>query len=76
MTLKLQLRKIGNSVGLVLPKEALSHLKAGEGDTVLVTPSGDGTLRLSSDNPEVLRQLEAAQDIMQRYRHTLRELAK
>ena len=76
MVLELKLRKVGNSVGLVLPKEALSHLKLEEGDTVCVTESADGSLRLSPTNPEVVRQLEKAQGVLRRYRHTLRELAK
>jgi putative addiction module antidote len=76
MTLELKLRKIGNSVGVVLPKEALAHLKAEEGDILSVTEATDGSLRLSAVNPEVARQMEVAQDIMRRYRHTLRELAK
>jgi putative addiction module antidote len=37
MNLELKLRKVGNSVGVVLPKEVLAHLKAREGDTVSVT---------------------------------------
>lgn len=76
MTIELKLRKIGNSVGVVLPKEALAHLKAGEGDTLSLIEAADGSFRLSNTNPAVLRQLEAAQGIMHRYRHTLRELAK
>ena len=76
MILELKLRKIGNSVGVVLPKEALAHLKSGEGDTVCVTESADGSLRLSPTKADVTRQLEAAQDIIRRYRTTLRELAR
>ena len=76
MTLELKLRKIGNSVGIVLPKEALAHLKAEEGDILSVTDAADGSLRLSAMNPAVAGQMAVAQDIMQRYRHTLRELAK
>lgn len=76
MVLKLKLRKVGNSVGLVLPKDALARLKAGEGDTVCVTEASDGSLRISVSDPEVTRQLEKAQHILRRYRHTLRELAK
>lgn len=76
MLLELKLRKIGNSVGIVLPKEALAHMRAGEGDTISVTETPDGSLRLSTSNPEVSRQMEAVQDVMKRYRHTLRELAK
>ena len=76
MILELKLRKIGNSVGLVLPKEALAHLKAEEGETVLLSESPDGSLRLTTAKPEVSRQMKAAQSIMERYRNTLRELAK
>jgi bifunctional DNA-binding transcriptional regulator/antitoxin component of YhaV-PrlF toxin-antitoxin module len=61
---------------VVLPKEALAHLHAREGDTVCVTEAPDGSLRVSPTHPEVMRQLEAAQPIIRRYRHTLRELAK
>jgi putative addiction module antidote len=76
MILELKLRKVGNSVGVVLPKEALAHLKAGEGDTVSVTEGPDGSLRMSPHKAEVARQMEVVQDVMKRYRHTLRELAK
>ena len=76
MVLELKLRKIGNSVGIVLPKEALAHLKAGEGDTVLLTEGNDGSLRINTDKPEVSHQMQIAQELMQRYRNTLRELAK
>jgi putative addiction module antidote len=75
MVLELKLRKVGNSVGLVLPKEALAHLKAGEGDVICLTEAADGSIRMTA-NPEVARQMEVAKDVMHRYRHTLRELAK
>ncbi len=76
MVLELKLRKIGNSVGIVLPKEALAHLNVQEGDTVCVTESTDGSLRMSPTDPAVTRQLEVAQDLVRRYRNALRELAK
>src|SRR5215207_1812153 len=76
MTLELKLRKIGNSVGVVLPKEALAFLNAAEGDTLCATEAADGTLRVAAMKPEGARQLEKAQDIMRRYRNTLLELAK
>lgn len=76
MMLEIKLRKIGNSVGVVLPKEALAHLKVGEGDMVCITEAEAGSLRVSPRAPEVARQLEAAQGIIQRYRNTLRELAR
>lgn len=76
MIRELKLRKIGNSVGMVLPKEALSYLKVGEGDTLSVTEAADGSLRLSPTTAEVTRQMNVVQDLMKRYRHALRELAK
>ena len=76
MVLELKLRKVGNSVGVVLPKEALAHLHAREGDTVCVTEAPDGSLHMSATSPEVMRQLQAAQHVIRRYRNTLRELAK
>jgi putative addiction module antidote len=76
MVLELKLRKVGNSVGVILPKEALAHLNASEGDSVSVTEGPDGSLRLSPTKPEVTRQMEVVRDVMKRYRHTLRELAK
>lgn len=74
--LELKLRKVGNSVGVILPKEALTHLQLEEGDSVSVTDGPDGSLRLSPSKAEVTRQMEVVQDVMKRYRHTLRELAK
>ena len=76
MRLELKLRKIGNSLGVVLPKEALSHLRVEEGDTVNVTDAADGTLRVSAHDPEFAQQIDAAKSVMRRYRNTLRELAK
>ena len=76
MIVELKLRKVGNSVGVILPKEALAHLKVGEGDTVSVTEAADGSLRVSPRKAEVSRQLEAAQRVVKRYRNALRELAK
>jgi putative addiction module antidote len=76
MVLELKLRKVGNSVGVILPKQALIHLKVEEGDTVSVTDAADGSLRISPHKAEVAKQLEVAQDVLKRYRNTLRELAK
>lgn len=76
MVLELKLRKVGNSVGVVLPKEALTHLKVGEGDTICVTDAADGSLRLAATNAEFSRQMEVAKSVTRRYRNALRELAK
>lgn len=76
MVRELKLRRVGNSVGLILPKEALQHLNVGEGDIVCLTDAADGAVRLTAVQPEVVKQLEVAKGIMRRYRHALRELAK
>lgn len=76
MVLKIKLRKVGNSVGVVLPKEVLAHLKVGEGDSVCITDAADGTVRMGPANAEFTRQMEVAEDVINRYRNTLRELAK
>lgn len=76
MVLELKIRKVGNSVGVILPKQALTHLNVAEGDTVSVTEAADGSLRISPHKVEVARQLAIAQDVLKRYRNTLRELAK
>ena len=76
MIIELKLRKVGNSVGIVLPKEVLSRLKAAEGDTVCLTDGPDDSLRISSSGKEFADQMKAAESIIRRYRKTLRELAK
>lgn len=76
MVIELKLRKVGNSVGLVLPKDVLARLNVEEGDTVCVTDAADGSLRLSAASPEFVRQMEAVQGVVRRYRNALGELAK
>lgn len=72
---KLKVRRIGNSLGVVLPKDVLAKLGAEEGAelTVVQTPNG---VTLSMFDAEVAEQVEIGLDIMKRYRNALRELAK
>jgi putative addiction module antidote len=72
---KLKLTTIGNSAGVIFPKEVLARLKLDKGDAVYLTEAPDG-YRLTPYNPEFERQMEAARDIMKRRRAALRELAK
>jgi putative addiction module antidote len=74
MTLELKVRKIGNSLGIVLPKKALAHLKVEEGDTLTVSEAAERSLRLSPQTAS--RQMKEVRDVIKRYRNTLRELAK
>ena len=76
MLVELKLRAVGNSVGVVLPKEALSHLNAEVGDTLFLTEAPDGGFRVTAHNPAFAKQMASAEKIMRRYRNTLRELAK
>jgi putative addiction module antidote len=71
----LKLRAIGNSVGVVLPKELLAKLNLAEGDTLHVVEGADG-LRLTRTDPDFERQMQVARDVMRRRRAVLRELAK
>jgi len=73
--LKLKLTQIGNSVGVVFPKEVLSRLKVSKGDSVFVTETPNG-VELSAYNPEIEEQLKEGREFMREYRDTLRALAK
>ncbi|GAB6040946.1 AbrB/MazE/SpoVT family DNA-binding domain-containing protein [Endothiovibrio diazotrophicus] len=73
--IKLEIKAIGNSAGVILPKEALALLHARKGDALYLTETPEGFL-LSPYDPEVARQLEAAEAIMREDRDVLRELAK
>lgn len=74
--LTLKVRKVGNSLGVVLPKEAVSQLKVEEGTSLYLVEAPDGGYRLTPFDPEFERQMEAAEEGMARYRNTLRALAK
>ena len=76
MVLELKLRKIGNSLGVVLPKEALARLNAGEGDTLVFTEAPDGGFRVVPDKNDFAHQMALAEEIARRYRNALKELAR
>lgn len=71
----LKLTQIGNSVGVILPKEVLSRLKLEKGDTVFLTEVANG-VTLSSYSAEFETQMDEARRIMKQRRHVLHELAK
>lgn len=75
MNATLKIIQIGNSLGVTLPKEALSALKVEKGDTLVLTEAPDG-FRLTPYDPETARQLEAVRAVMKKRRNALRELAK
>lgn len=71
----LKLTQIGNSVGLVLPKEMLARLKLEKGDTVFVTETPEG-FNLSPYDPTLAEQVELGREFMREFRNTFHELAK
>jgi putative addiction module antidote len=70
-----KLRAVGNSVGVVFPKELLARLNLREGDSLHVVESPDG-FRLTRADPGFERQMEVAREVMRKRRAVLRELAK
>jgi len=73
--LALKITRLGNSAGLVLPKEALTKLKVQQGDTVYLTEAPDG-LRITTRDPSFEKQMTAAGKVMKKRRAALRALAK
>ena len=75
MNATLKITKIGNSAGIVLPKELLARLRAGVGDTLYVSEAPDG-VRITAANPDFANALDLAERIMREDRDILRVLAK
>jgi putative addiction module antidote len=73
--IELKVTAIGNSLGVILPKDALGRLKVGKGDSLFITESPDG-YRLTPYNPSFEGQMAAARKVMKKRRSALRELAK
>lgn len=71
----LKIVQVGNSLGVVLPKEVLAQLRAGKGDTVYLTTAPDG-MRLTPFNPRFAEQVRVAEDVVKRRRNALRMLAE
>ena len=71
----LKLTQIGNSVGVILPKEVLARLKLEKGDTLYVTEIPDG-VALTQLDPSFEDQLAVGREFMREYRDTFRALAK
>jgi putative addiction module antidote len=71
----LKIRKLGNSMGVVIPKEVLSRLNVEMGDTIFLTESPDG-FHLTAYDEEFEKQMKIARKIMKEDRDILRALAK
>ena len=71
----LKLTQIGNSVGVILPKEMLARLKLEKGDTVFVTDTPEG-VKLTPYDPTLDEQLKDGREFMREFRDTFHQLAK
>jgi putative addiction module antidote len=73
--MELKLRKVGNSVAMIVPKHVRQKMGVKEGDAVYLTETPDG-YRLSPYDPEFSKQMELAREVQSKHRDALRELAK
>ncbi len=73
--MEIKLRKVGNSVALIVPKHMRQKMGVKEGDVVYLTETPDG-YRISPYDPEFSRQMELARKVQAKHRDALHELAK
>ncbi len=71
----LKLTQIGNSVGVILPKEALARLRLQKGQSVFLTETPDG-FALTPYDPTLEEQIQAGREFMREFRDTFHQLAK
>lgn len=72
----LKLITIGTSTGVIIPKAMLERMNVGRGDTLYAVEAPDGSYRLTPYDPDFAAAMQKADDIMRRYRDTLRILAQ
>jgi putative addiction module antidote len=75
MPTAVKITTIGSSVGIVLPKEILSHLHVKKGDTLYLTVSPDG-IRISPYDPTFAQKVEVLEQVMRDNRDVLKKLAE
>lgn len=73
---ELKVRKVGNSLGVVLPKDVINRLHTKNGEPLFLIEAPDGSYRLTSYDPAFEKKMAKAEDIVGRYRNTLHTLAK
>jgi len=74
--MKLEVKRIGNSTGIILPKELLARLNLSQGDHVFAIETAEGGLTLTPFDPSFAEGIEIAERAMKAYRNALSELAK
>jgi putative addiction module antidote len=73
---ELKVRRVGNSLGVVLPKEVVSRLSTKEGGRLFLSEGPDGSYRLTPHDPDFAEKMVKAEDIISRYRNTLHVLSR
>ena len=73
--MKLKITTIGNSAGVILPKELLARLRLGKGDELYALETPDG-IKLTTFDPELAAQMEVAEQVMRERRTLLHKLAQ
>ena len=73
--MKLKITTIGNSAGVILPKELLARLRLEKGDALYALETPDG-IRLTTFDPELAAQMEVAEQVMREDRQVLHKLAQ
>lgn len=73
--LKVKVTAVGNSMGILLPKEALTKLRASKGDTLYLVENAEG-FTLTPYQKDFESQMEVAEKVLKKYRNALHELAK
>ena len=73
---ELKVRKVGNSLGVLLPEEVVSRLRTKDGQPLYLTEASDGGYNFKPCDPAFGEKMAKAGDIMNRYRNTLQVLAK
>jgi putative addiction module antidote len=73
---QLKVRKIGNSLGVVLPREVIDHLRTGEGRPLFLIEAPEGGYHLTPYDPDFKHKMAKADDIIARYRNALHVLAE
>lgn len=73
--MKLKITTIGNSAGVILPRELLTRLRLEKGDELFALETPDG-IRLTTYDPEFARQMEVAEEVMRKDRNVLHKLAQ
>ena len=72
----LKVRKFGNSLGVVLPKEVINRLHTRDGEPLFLIEAPDGGYRLTPYDPTFEKKMAKVEDIISRYRNTLHLLSK